>query len=382
LNEELSDTGDMIDTEHVVQMLMKIAEHCLMLEEFSISLPNDYLDISEASTRAAMTTMIKRLQLLEIHATYLIDEDDPESYVCSLFNSPGIDLRSLDICTSDENVGQIAMVLRGCENASTLNLVGKANISEVMMKISTRCHLLVDLNLNYNESVGGEAVIALLRSCRQLQLLTIRAVLEVQAYEALALYGGCLINLSLHSEPASTVYCFPADSALYDANFKQQPRKRPLAKLICHAPALDVKSLAKFLSCFGVIDYLSIELYPELLPADFRISMYDEIPVYYARELYVYPVRDIKDQLDMPFLAFMHTCRSLRGLRIMSHYSTGINLDTSTMITCVYNCVAKKNPLQSLAYPRSRNLSQLKAMLPELKLYPQYDRASLFNDST
>jgi hypothetical protein len=307
----------------VMLLLQAIAAHGLQLKDLTIQLSDLVIDINNASIRAAMINIIKRLQNFDIDVGFVTGnadgEPDTSTSICSLFSSPGVDLQTLSISTSNENADQIAMMLRGCRHVDALSLKGEANISEVMMKISGICQLLLCLHLNYNTGqVNRQVMLALLKSCHRLKSLSL--CLELQAYEALALQGGNLINLNLQtSQPASTaaIGAFHPSSPIYDIGFKQQ-MKYPMASLSFRAPALELKSFAKFMSCFGMIGKLSIELYPFQLPADFRIDMYDDIPIYHARSVSVVSAIGKKNEVDNVFLAMMNSCRSLRHLHVAS----------------------------------------------------------------
>jgi hypothetical protein len=206
-------------------------------------------------------TILKRLLSFEMNTENLISTSaDPDSFITSLFSSPGVDLRSLTINTSNENADMIAMMLQGCRNAEKLNLSGRAHISPVISRISAICHQLIDLKLNYDRVVDSPATKTLLKSCCQLQSLTIFANFDVQAYENLALYGGNLLKRRL----VGRVIYYTPSSPLND-RFKQS-RKRAMVSVNFELDDFDVKILAKFLSCFGLIEELSLHLDSLQLP--------------------------------------------------------------------------------------------------------------------
>jgi hypothetical protein len=369
----LEDDDSISDQAALISMMSAIAQLGLQLKDLSIQLGDVEIDISDTLTRTSMITTIQRLQKLDIEAILLVRDNDAETTISSLFSSPGVDLRSLDINTCEENADQIAVILRGCGNAHTLILQGEANLSDVMMKISLSCHQLVDLKVDFYGEVTGEAMRALLQSCRQMKSLSLLLwkPFQFQAYEALALHGGNITSLVIRSITiaSSTVGAFIVSSPLYDPGFKQQ-RKHPMMKFICEAPALDVKSLAKFLSCFGVIGNLAIKLSSSQLPVDFKIGMYDEIPIYHARTLSVSSTSCSKDRVDAVFLAMMTACRSLRTLRVESDYTGRCAVDAATLLACAFVCKLKMNLLESLACPKNVDqqcISKLKELLPELK---------------
>jgi hypothetical protein len=135
---------------------------------------------------------------------------------------------------------------------------------------------------------------------------------------------------------------------------------------------LNMANLAEFLSCFGLIDKLTIKLAASPLPADLDVQAYDdEILIFHARNVLIkLPVTGFP-QLGSVLLATMSSCRSLRELRIISFFSSGNSrhLDTSYLITCAFMC-SLKNPLRYFHYQDVFDLSQLKLMLPKLKLRP------------
>jgi hypothetical protein len=153
------------------------------------------------------------------------------------------------------------------------------------MKFSESCRQLAVLTLSYHGQVNCEVIRNLLQSCRSLRKLTINSSFHMQAYECLAIYGGNLTELKHEPDDVSFTRA-NLSFDLYDSSFKQQ-KKYPMKKLSWQTPALDVKNLAKFFACFGLIDELSIQLYPSMHPADFGAHDYDQIPIYHARKVSV-----------------------------------------------------------------------------------------------
>jgi hypothetical protein len=369
------DNEDESDERELAPMLSAIAEHGLQLKELSINLSDVNINIDDAMIRNAMVRIIQRLRKLRFtvqgYMLYESDSDDAlDASLCSLFDSTGVDLQSLEIDTSNDNSDQIAMLLQGCRNADRLILDGTAKISEVLMKISHNCNQLVELELHFAGSINDAAMRALLQSCRQLRSLKLRNALEIEAYEALALHGGSLTQLILCPQQlASNVGRFATGSSLYNPSFKQQ-RKQVMAKLICEGSVLNVNSLAKFLSSFGVIEQLYIELRAALLPANIQVDMYDEIPHYHARYVSVRTSHIFKrmDGLDAVFLAMMGACRSIRNLRLEPIFPNRCFVDSSTLIKYGMMCKVNKIPLGSLTCPNHQDLSQIQELLPELRL--------------
>jgi hypothetical protein len=274
-------------------LLSALAEHALQLEEFTVRFKYLAISVQKGSLeREDMTRIIKRLRSLDMKICITNDDNDPESSLCTLFSTPGVDLRYLSIRTGYESLDVIALMLQGCRNIEKLELVGKMSISLVMMKISASCHQLVDLTLSYSTEVNGEAIKALLQSCHQLKSLYITCeLIDVQAYESLAMYGGNLTRLILQFihddtllEPATL--SIGASSPLYDPSFKQQ-RKCDMACLSCDLCDLDVMSLAKFLSCFERIGDLSIRLTSSQIQVSFGNESGDDLEYdnYHARKV-------------------------------------------------------------------------------------------------
>jgi hypothetical protein len=206
-----------------------------------------------------------------------------------------------------------------------------------------------------------------------LKKLAFKASVDVQAYEQLAIYGTNLAELKLETgataQPAENV-SFGSSALIYDGSFKQQ-RKLPLRKLIWSTQNLEVRGLAKFLSCFGKIDELTVELYPLLLVEAMNVQNYDEIPTYHAVKVRVRLPATSFPQLNSSLLAVTHSCRSMRELWIGSNHGdpSPCLLDAPSLIACAYAC-SLKNSLISLYYPNGVNLPepQLKQMLPMLKM--------------
>jgi hypothetical protein len=170
LSLSLDGNNDFSDEDRTtVPMLLAIAEHGLQLGDFHMNFYQVDIDLRDELTRYAMASIIKRLRKFQIKVRkFLTNADDPDTSLCSLFSSPGVDLRSLDIRTYDENADQITILLR-CGNAETLTLNGTSNIFEVMVKISFSCRRLVDISLDYVGPINGEAMRVLLQSCLQLR---------------------------------------------------------------------------------------------------------------------------------------------------------------------------------------------------------------------
>jgi hypothetical protein len=370
----LSLCGNLSDNHHgtnrltVSTMLLAIVEHGLQLQDLSLYMGKLDFDLRKAPIRYSLKRIIQRVRELAISVRcFVTNAHDPETSIGSLFSSPGVDLRSLHINTYDESADQIAMLLQGCRNVSKLFLQGKANISEVLMKISAKCHQLVELSLYYDVSISGKAMLTMLQSCRQLRSLALSKACEIQAYEALAMHGGNLTNLSLYQRVIpGTIAEFEISSPIYDTDFKQQPQRTHPMALLC-APGLNVKSLAKFLSSFGVIQKLSLQLHPSQMPSDFEVDMYEDTPIYHAREVII--SAGTVDRIDAVFLAMMTACRSLRQLNIHNSLNSS-NIETSSFITCAIICKMKKNPLEWLSYPWITEIPEatMKQLLPTVKI--------------
>jgi hypothetical protein len=357
------------DVNVIAFLIGTIAEYAIQLQELSIKLPNYCIDIQHnTGTRRDLIRILQRISRLELNLNVpLNDTDDPESSICSLFSSPGVQLRSMTINTADENADMIAMMLQGCRNIEKLHLRGGVDISPVMMKISASCRQLVDLRLFCNENcfVDGKAMKSLLQSCHQLESLGLCGPLNAEAYESLAVYGGNLIKIELGRWFVSSVRSFGASSVLYDPSFKQQ-RKRTMKSFKSHLHDLDVKSLAAVLSCFGLIECLWIRMAASQLPADLDVDIWDNIPTYHARQVKIFPIRGTYFPLDSVFLAMMNSCRSLRHLSVSS-----VGVDASTLIRFAREHIQRdSSSLISLSYPGTSDISPLKELLPDLRLVP------------
>jgi hypothetical protein len=374
LNDRLEYDND--ENHDIAPILSAVAEYGLQLQELSLTISNSDIDIcSPSKTRYDMITIPKRLRSFKLTADNVItDITDPESSICSMFSSPGVDLRILRINIGKENTDMIAKMLQGCYNMEELDLSGLVDMSPVMMKISVSCRQLVELTLGYQGSVDGAAMKALLISCSQLQSLTLFGSLVLEAYENLAFYGGNIHELQLSDSPDSSIepgsLSFSSNSPLYDPSFKQQ-RKRHMEYFHCELCDLDVNSSAKLLSCFGLIEELSIRLDSSQLPVDAVQVQEPNEPLYCARQLFIIPSPGIS--IDSTFLAFMSSCKSLRGLTIQPSrlfFQRKYPVDASTLIKFACEHSERSLPLVSLSYPEQLDLSPLKELLPKLKLIP------------
>jgi hypothetical protein len=239
-------------------------------------------------------------------------------------------------------------------------LRGEDNSAQVMKKIA----IAVTAHIN------AKAMLRLSESNHQLKSLSLHSLLDAQAYEALALLGGRVTELKLHSKRQTDVVVgFSLSPPLDDPCFKQQlQRKYPMKALVCQGVALDVKSFAKFLSCIGMIQALSIVLHSSQLPADIHVDMCDELPVYHAWQGRVdAPTGVDVDRIDNVFLA-MTACQSSKSTnRPFPDASSSISLDT-------FMCKVRWILLQKLYLPMQIDLSPLnQPLIAELKLH---DRGS------
>jgi hypothetical protein len=370
------------------QAISAIAEYGLQLEELEMDICVTWsIAVMRGSkTRDDMITILKRVRSFELNYDVVNihnyeddddddDDNDSESSICLLFNSPGVDLRSLKIPTYNENADKIALMLQGCRNIEKLNLKARGGeaLNPVMMKISAICHQLVDLTLSYAANfINGGAMQALLQSCKQLEKLELVSYLGVEAYESLALYGLNLQTISLTSyKPClQSKLSFTTTSPLNDAKFKQL-RKHPVTSFDIEQCDLDVKSLATFLSCFGLIEELAMQLDSSQLPDDYDIDTTDGIPLYHARQVCIFSYFEWNGEpLDSVFAALMNSCRSLRELRIGPNWDekSACLVSESTLIRFALACSQRNAPLISLSYPEQVKLPNLKELLPKLRL--------------
>jgi hypothetical protein len=357
-------------------MLSAIAEYGLQLKELYIYSHNLIIDLRNHATRYDFTKIMNRLKIFHLiaGAEDLIYDDNQS--ISSLFSSPDIDLQSLCTKTFDESSDGIAIMLRGCSRANRLELSGKANINEVVTKISDHCLQLADLTLKFKGQVDGAAMrMLLLQSSCQLTSLSLQANYNLQVYEHLAFHGGNKTKLILHRDqspqsPEYTCMSFDTSSPICETSFKQQ-RKHPMIQLTCWSLNLDINSFVKFLSCFGMIDDLSFSLDTQRLSTDINDHIQnDENLVYHARKVF-FCLQMIKCCLyDSAFLAIMSSCRSLRELRVdpKDNATNDCSTEASNLISkCACMC-SLKNPLTILSYPHAMHTTELKQLLPKLKL--------------
>jgi hypothetical protein len=310
-----------------------------------------------------------------VHADDYNNDGTQEFSICSLFSSPDVDLRFLNICTEVDTSDMIVKMLHGCRNIEKLVISGYADgISTMMMKISANSHRIVDLLLGYGGLVDGKAMKALLQSCHQLTSLGVTSYLDLQAYENLALYGGNLTKLELGNrflEYPRTSLSFSANSPLYDPNFKQQ-RKHMMSTLECDQCDLHVMSFAKFLSCFELIDELAFRLDSSQLPVDVNIDTNDVVPPYHACRVSISCWWGSSGALDSVFSAIMSSCQHLRELKIgddiFSSQRDRSLIEASTLIRVVCECSERNHALVSLSCANVAELSPLRELLPKLKL--------------
>jgi hypothetical protein len=270
----------------------------------------------------------------------------------------------------------IATMLQGCRNATKLDLSGNENASLVMMTISIGCPQLLDLTLAYNGIVTGSTIRTLLQSCPQLTSLTLKLVapIDLQAYESLALFGGNLTVLRLHVREGIVIQpgslSFPADSPLYDPDFKQQ-RKNSMTSLSYELCDLDAKSLAKFLSFFGLIDQLSISLNSFQLAAGIYVKANDDITMYHAHQVAINaPWWSTSGPLDSVFIAIMNSCRSLRHLHMKPQIFDNL-IDRATLLVFAHTCMLRNYPLITISYLEGLDMTPFKRLRPKIKLIPR-----------
>jgi hypothetical protein len=273
----------------------------------------------------------------------------------------------------------IAKILKACRNAHDLSLSGNADISQVILKISDHCRQIENLNLFYKGSiVNGPAMRSLLQCCPKLEIFFLYSNLDLLAYESLALYGGSLTSLSLMipDEEASTnrsTYChsFPSNSLIFDPSFKPNRKKMMRSFTTNDSLYLHAKSVAAFLSCFGTIKSLEIDVSHSLSP----LTVYEEdlynIRIFHVEKLtldiYNRVVDEtdgrVFDQYDHYFLALMSACRSIKELTLRTDV-----LHPSSLISLAYMCHHRQQPFSLLAYPQLMRLTPLKHLLPYIRL--------------
>jgi hypothetical protein len=372
----LNFSSQYVQVDNVSTLISTIAEFGLQLQELSINFLN--INIQTGSkTRDDMIRILRHLRKLKLSSCHFITGNgrEPVSSLCSMFSSSGVDLRALNISTFKEKPDMIAMMLHGCRNVDKLNLRGVVKISPVMMMISASCHQLVDLTLEYRGNVNGVATKALLQSCSLLRSLSLHAYIDVRVYESLALFGGNVSEIKLRgfftNLTKSGSSSFDTSSPLYDGSFKQV-RKYPMNCLDCEKSDIDVKSLVKFLSCFGVIEELFLFLASSQLPADLDNKLNNDWPAFHARRVCVRFPTATDRPIDAAFITLMNSCHSLRELSVGSflRFARGFVVDASTLIRFACEYSQRNAPLLLLSYPRDVDLSPLKELLPKLKLIP------------
>jgi hypothetical protein len=384
------------------QILPLIAEYAISLTSLSIGQlyyerNSHKLDFRAATIAAAMTAIIRRVHKLELDHRFRVEIGG----LVPMFESTYyIDLQLLTIRTYDEDPDMIAKILKGCRNVYELNLSGRANISQVMIKISKTCCLLETLFLHHRRQVDGTAMKSLLRCCPKLFDMGLDASLNVEAYESLALYGSNLLNLTLDDARAELASVssyppssFPSNSLVFDPSFKQR-RNQPINSLITgNQLNLSIKSLVAFLSCFGTIKRLETTLPYSFSPTSINDAELYDVPIFHVHELHLqYPPQSVNQSVKMfsisnrtydhIFSAFMDSCRSIKELYLDRHRSASDSVATlsdpnpcdqlqaSSLITIASIYHRRRQPLSFISYPRKLNLNELKALLPYIRLEP------------
>jgi hypothetical protein len=358
-----------------------IAEHCSMLTSLKLAhWSSSYkLDLRVEAIAIALRAIIRRLNILILY----LDFDCLPSNISGLFEpSADIDLHKLTIKTYNEDADMIAKILKGCRNANELHFSGEASISPVLMKISDSCHQLVTLALyKYKGVVDGPAIRGLLQSNPQLESLTLDSTLDLLAYESLALYGDSLMDLCLCSSDSTIkadsngniVQSFLSNSAVFDANSKQTRQKTMKTFRYEMSSFLSIESLAAFLSCFGMIKSLEIDLSYSLAPTYITgISNTDlcNFPIFHVENL-ILTIDDqaeegeegFSDSYDRMFLELMAACRSLKTLFLKTNV-----LQASSLIILAYMCHHRQEPLSMINCPKSLNLQELQHLMPSIRL--------------
>jgi hypothetical protein len=366
-------TDQMIET-----LILNIAEYGTQLKGLKINLDDTSmrLTLRREKVKTALMSILPRLNHLDLSVNVEGELGD----ISGLFEpSTDIDLRYLDIRTSNEDATMIAKILKACFNIRKLHLSGSADISRLMVNVSESCHQLVTANLLYDGQISGKLMQNLLRSCPKLAILTLRAVLDVSAYESLALYGGSLTTLRLletardpHTNQRDLVTlsrCFLLNSPIFDPSFKQR-RQQKMKTLELYEPIfLNIKHLARFLSCFGKIVKLDLHIPYADIPAIEADELID-VPIFHAEEVELRTRKPEELEVDSQdfaydhmFLALMNSCRSLKKL-----YAVNKVLKASTLLIFAYLCHLRREPLVLLACSDMLDMQDLRHSLSYIKL--------------
>jgi hypothetical protein len=362
-------------------LMLNIAAYGTSLKSLKMVSTDIDLDIRQDATKMDMKTIIRRVKDLEL----VVDYDCEHGAISSLFEqATDIDLQSLTLRTDEKDAEIIAKVLKGCHNAKRLHFMGSTDISPVMTSVSGTCHLLMDLTLLYPGRILGSKMQSLLQSCPKLESLKLRASIDLLAYESLALYGGNLTSLELlesQASPDSALFdfssyprLFPPDSAIIDSSFRQH-RKQWMRSLKLGEPIFfSIKHLACFLSRFGKIDKLNVNIPFSIVSMPTRVVDDDELhdmPIFHADEVIIKSDEeeyepDSEDFLyDHVLYALVKSCQSLKSLTATMNF-----LKASTLVAIAYMCHHRRQRLVSIKYSAELNLDELKQSLAYIRLHP------------
>jgi hypothetical protein len=382
----------------------EIFTHCTKLEDMDISLPDfnslehpsKFGDLIETMARDAVNIkklavdvngydrdilqnpsvytsfakIVNRLRHFSYQTWSLDEADHACTNIYSLFgDQTNKHLESLHISTDRNDAEMISIMLQRCPNLRKLTCEGYADMS-LVMKLTASCHELLDLTLSYVGQLDGAAMKCLLNSCPMLEILDLSAVYRMDAYESLALHGNNLVELCLFSrqpivrQPRS----FADESSLFDQT--KIPTRRKLMKAIeIGTNDLDAKSLALFLSFFGRIRQLKLNIISTMMDETSDLHNFG-IPSFTAEYISCsFPsFGDETAPCDRAFFSIMGACRDMTILELVRSEKQ-VNGGTLAMFVYKY-IVVEGRKLRALKYSGSSriDLSALRMLLPQLKL--------------
>jgi hypothetical protein len=361
----------------IEELVLKVAKYGSSLKLFKIFYycsTDKKLNLRADKIQPALKSIVSRLHHFDINVDVIGELAD----ISGLFETD-IDLRYLDIRTYNGDGAMIAKILNGCHDVRELHLFGYENISQVIGKVASSCPQLETVSLLYNGRITGPMMRSLLQSCTKLAKLTLRASIDLLAYESLALDGSNLATLELLDELANPFpdhvdllplsQSFPSSSLILDPNFKQN-RRHKMEVLALNIPIfINIKHLASFLSCFGKIGKLHLNIpYPTTQSMD--TDELRGIPIFLAEDVtfrYTKPEGLIIGRRDFAydhmFLALMNSCRSLKSL-----HAAKVPVKASMLITLAYMCHQRKQPLASMTCSCVQDMQDLKHSLPYIYL--------------
>jgi hypothetical protein len=345
----------------IISLLTVISRYGLNLKEFSLS--GDRVDVVYLNNSALEAAVIKTINRLDRFQVFC---DIRNSADVSIFTLPNVRAQIIYIDTSNKSIGNEVVIelMKKSKRLRYLTLRHNGR-SPLNGMIPSYCSHLNQFKA-YGVKITPDEMKNILVSSLLLKELHLAICLtETEVLENVALYGGNLDTLYIFNFERNPSISFASGSALWsDDSRKQTNRKQVMSHVYIQYP-LDLTSAKLFLSWFGLIRYLHIDISPENFWPIWRSLTK---PLFYDAIALSISFRHSPTSREAILLAIAEACRGITHLKLTVE-KNGLPFNGDKIVVWAEKCSrCRSSRLKTITYSGSVSFRTEEIKIPGIKV--------------